>query len=120
MLTCNRLSLNLGIDAGAIFTADAFATLNFRHAMQVVASPRLKAQTEEKVCEAVIGWLETHHYDAIMAELELRDDLIHKLQSVTIPVQVDLPPMRSSTLIYIGLRMLAINIDFSAGSRYEL
>ena len=61
--------------------------------MEVVRSPRLKIQTEEKVCEAVIGWLETHHYDANMAELELRDDLIHKLQSVTIPVQVRSGPM---------------------------
>lgn len=61
--------------------------------MEVVRSPRLKVQTEEKVCEAVIGWLETHHYDANMAELELRDDLIHKLQGVTIPVQVRSGPM---------------------------
>ena len=70
----------------SILAADSFATLNFRHAIQVAGSPRLKVQSEEKVCEAVIGWLETHHYDAVMAELELRDDLIHKLQSVSIPV----------------------------------
>jgi len=43
-------------------------------------------QTEEKVCKAAIGWLETHHYDRIMAELELQDDLEYKLHSVTIPV----------------------------------
>ena len=34
---------------------------------------------QQQVCEAAVGWLETHHYDRLMAELELRDDLIHKL-----------------------------------------
>jgi hypothetical protein len=65
---------------------DSFRTLHFRHAKEILQHPRLRVQTEEKVCEAAIGWLETHHYDRIMAELELQNDLEHKLHSVTIPV----------------------------------
>jgi len=73
-------------DFESALATDSFRTLHFRHAREILQSPRLRVQCEEKVCEAAIGWLETHHYDRLMAELQLRDDLEHKLHSVSIPV----------------------------------
>jgi hypothetical protein len=73
-------------DFEASLASDSFRTLHFRHAVEILSSSRVRVQCEEKVCEAAIGWLETHHYDRLMAELELRDDLEHKLDAVTIPV----------------------------------
>ena len=90
---------------------DSFRTLHFRHAREILQSPRLRVQTEEKVCEAAIGWLETHHYDRMQAELELRADLEHKLHSVTIPV-LDLD--RTSDVIKADCAAMQRQVDDQA------
>ena len=98
-------------DFESALATDSFRTLHFRHAREILQSPRLRVQTEEKVCEAAIGWLETHHYDRMQAELELRADLEHKLHSVTIPV-LDLD--RTSDVIKADCAAMQRQVDDQA------